>query len=130
MPPPWSEVGWGQSHPYVELRLELCAGDKLTPGTGPRRAVDTAPLKMPPWEPSMCESPPSPGPSLPSTPRGKGYMPLVGAAAVSEQHPELRTWFPSCLCCVVPGKSLPSLSLRALLVKWGSSQSVLRVVVR
>ena len=33
-------------------------------------------------------------------------------------------------CCVVPGKSLPSLSLRALLVKWGSSQSVLRVVVR
>lgn len=121
---------WGQSHPYVELRLELCAGDKLTPGTGPRRAVDTAPLRMSPWEPSMCESPPSPGPSLPNTPWGKGYTALVGTAAVSEQHPELRTWFPSCLCCVVLGKSLPSLSLRALLVKWGSSQSVLRVVVR
>lgn len=120
---------WGQRRPYVELRLELCAGDKLTPGTGPRRAVDTAPMRMPPREPSMSESPPSPGPSFPSTPWGKGYTALVGASTVSEQHPKLRrTWFPSCLCCVVLGKSLPSLSLRALLVKWSSSWSVLRVV--
>ena len=114
----------------MELRLELCTGDKLTPGTGPRRAVDTAPLRMPLWEPSVSESPPSPGPSFPSSPQGKGYTALVGAAAVSEQHPELRTWFPSCLCCVVLGKSLPSRSLRALLVKWSSSWSVLRVVVK
>ena len=56
MPPSWLEMdgvgSWEQRHPYVELRLELCAGDKLTPGTGPRRAVDTVPLRMPPREPS------------------------------------------------------------------------------
>lgn len=115
---------WGQRHPYVELRLELCAGDKLTPGTGPRRAVDTVPLRMPPREPPICVSHHLAQVPLPQHPRGQGYTALVVAAAVSEQHPELRrTWLPSCLCCVVLGKPLPSLSLRSLLVKWGSSRS-------
>lgn len=112
----------------MELRLELCAGDKLTPGTGPRRAVDTAPWRMPPWETSVSESPPSPGPSFPSTPWGKGYTALVGASTVSEQHPQAQEDLASCLCCVVLGSPCSSLSLRALLVKWSSSWSVLRVV--
>lgn len=115
---------WGQRHPYVELRLELCAGDKLTPGTGPRSPVDcgySPPENAPTGALHLRESPPSQVP-LPQHPPGKGYTALVGAAAVSEQHPELRrTWLPSCLCCVVLGTPLPSLSLRSLLAKWGSS---------
>ena len=43
----------GQKRPHVELRLELCAGGKLTPGSGPRRAVDAVTLRMPPGEPSI-----------------------------------------------------------------------------
>lgn len=66
---------WGQRHPYVELRLELCAGDKLTPGTGPRRAVNTVHLRMPPLEPSIFVSHLFPRSLFPSTPGARGTRP-------------------------------------------------------